>query len=77
MTTADQTATSKGIKSVSEEMQKAFNDWVNKLRFMKDRILKQPKVIDLEGESPAHASTLRPTGTASSGVNPDNQGGHR
>lgn len=64
MTTADQTATSKGIKTVSQEMQKAFNDWVNKLRFLKDRILKQPKVIDLEDESPVRVSTLRPTGKA-------------
>ena len=70
----DQTTRSKGSRSFTQEMQKAFVDWVKKLPFIRRDIVKEPEQEDLEKESADQASAPHPPDGTLAGPLLDNEG---
>ena len=73
----DQKTQGKRGRSVPQEMQQAFVEWVNKLPFIKRGIAKDPGQEDAKEESAGQASAPRPTDGALAGRSLDNKARHR
>jgi hypothetical protein len=68
-----QTTQRKRIRSFTQELHRAFADWVDQLPFMKSVIRKEPKRKDQGQKSADQASASHPTGGTLTGHSVDNQ----